>query len=64
MGDEEESDSLGTVEERDYDVLSAVGLDRLRAKLGTRAPFSPDVRAIFELWRASRARLNPPPLPA
>ena len=58
MGDEEESDSLETVEERDYDVLSAVGLDRLRAKLGTRAPFPPDVRAIFELWRASRASLR------
>lgn len=61
MGDEEESDSLGTVEERDYDVLSAVGLDRLRAKLGTRAPFPPDVRAIFELWRASRASSAPVP---
>ena len=40
MSDEEESDALGTVDEREYDVLSAVGLDRLRAKLGTRAPLS------------------------
>ena len=40
MNDEEESDALGTVDEREYDVLSAVGLDRLRAKLGTRAPLS------------------------
>ena len=40
MSDEEESDALGTVDEREYDVLSAVGLDRLRAKLGRRAPLS------------------------
>jgi len=55
MSDEEESDALGTVDEREYDVLSAVGLDRLRAKLGTRAPLSITPRQIFELARASPA---------